>query len=129
MLFLLIRVVFAREGTNKADQVYRAALYRFHMAAFEREGETPLEYAQTKVDPSLATSFEEFMRMYLRLKYAPGNLRAEDHELINKFSTNVGPAIRRKNGFFKTTLNYFNLLRATRYFQQPESTDNETISL
>ena len=68
------------------------------------------------------------MRTYLRLKYAPGNLRAEDYDVINRFSNNAGPAIRKKNGFIKTILNYFNLLRAIRYFQQPESTD-ETLSL
>src|SRR5260221_8188275 len=45
--------------------------------------------------------------------------------LLLEKKINAGPAIRRKNGFFKTTLNYFNLLRAIRYFQQPESTDNE----
>ncbi|MBI1769954.1 MAG: transglutaminase domain-containing protein [Bacteroidetes bacterium] len=132
MLYLayrLIRVTFAREGTTKADHVYRAALYRLHMAGLERESETPLEYAQAKVDPFLATTFEEFMRTYLRLKYAQGNLRAEDHEIIKRFSSNAGPAIRRKNGLIKTTLNYFNLLRAIRYFQRPQSTDNETISL
>lgn len=129
LAYRLIRVAFARGGATQADQVYRAALYRFHMAGLERESETPLEYAQTKVDPALATTFEEFMRMYLRLKYAQGNLRADDYDIIKRFSANAGPAIRRKNGFFKTTLNYFNLLRAIRYFQQPESTDNETTSL
>jgi hypothetical protein len=129
LMYRLLRVAFASDGATKADQVYRAALYRLHMAGFEREGETPLEYAQTKVDPSLATGFEEFMRMYLRLKYAPGNLRAEDHDGIKRFSKNAGPAIRKKNGIMKTTLNYFNLMRAIRFFQQPESSANETISL
>jgi len=123
LVYRLLRVLFASKGTSKADQVYNAALYRFHMAGIERETETPLEYAQRKVDPALSTSFEEFMHMYLRLKYTSGNLRAEDYDVINRLSSNAGHAIRRKNGFFKTTLNYFNLLRALRYFQQPESTD------
>jgi len=80
-------------------------------------------------NPALNAGFEEFMRTYLRMKYAQGNLRAEDYDIIARFSKNAGPAIRSKNGFIKTTLNYFNVLRAFRYFQQPESTDNETISL
>src|SRR5258708_18728599 len=99
------------------------------MAGLERESETPLEYAHTKVDPALATSFEEFMRTYLRLKYAPGNLRAEDYDIINKFSSNAGPAIRKKNGYIRTTLNYFNLFRALRYFQGTDKIEpniNET---
>lgn len=128
LLYRLMRVSFAPKGTTKADQVYLVALYRFHMAGIERETETPLEYAQNKVDPALSTNFEEFMRMYLRLKYAQGNLKAEDYDTISQFANNAGPAIRRKNGFFKTTLNYFNLLRAFRYFQQPESiNENESL--
>ncbi|HTH57098.1 MAG TPA: transglutaminase domain-containing protein [Cyclobacteriaceae bacterium] len=120
LLYRLFRVASASKGAAKADQVYRAALYRFHMAGIERDVETPLEYAQKKVDPILSTTFEEFMRMYLRLKYTQQNLSADDHDIIDRFSRNAGPSIRRKNGFFKTTLNYFNLLRALRYFQQPE---------
>jgi len=128
LMYRLMRVAFASKGTARADQVYLAALYRFHMAGIEREGETPLEYAEKKIDPTLSTPFAEFMRMYLRLKYAPGNLKAEDYDLINRFSSSAGPSIRRKNGFFKTTLNYFNLLRAFRYFQQSQPTeDNQTL--
>jgi hypothetical protein len=110
--YRLICVSLARSGAHKADQVYRVALYRFHMAGLERESETPLEYAQKKVDPALSTGFEEFM-----------------YDVISRFSKKAGPCIRKKNGILKTVLNYFNVLRAIRFFQQPESTDNETISL
>ncbi len=128
LLYRLMGVAFTRDS-KKADQVYRAALYRLHMAGLERETETPLEYAMTKVDPSLSTGLAEFMRTYLRLKYAGGNLRPEDHEVITRFSNGVGPAIRRKMGIVQTALNYLNVLRAIRYFQQPESTDHENLSL
>jgi len=128
LLYRLLCVSFTRDS-KKADHVYRAALYRLHMAGLERETETPLEYAITKVDPSLSTGFTEFMRMYLRLKYAPGNLRAEDQEVIGRFSGQLGPAIRRKTGSVQAAMNYLNVLRAIRYFQQPESTDQETLSL
>ncbi|GHN01615.1 hypothetical protein WSM22_31040 [Cytophagales bacterium WSM2-2] len=127
-LYRMIRISFSN-GTAKADNIYQAALYRFHMSGLERETETPLEYAQAKVDPNLNAGFEEFMRSYLRMKYSPGNLRAEDYHVIGQFATNAGPAVRKKYGILKTIFTYFNVLRAIRYFQQPESTDNETISL
>jgi len=129
LLYRLLRVAFAGSGTHKADQVYRASLYRFHMAGLERELETPLEYARTKVDPALGTRFEEFMHMYLRLKYSGSSLRAEDAEIIHHLAKTTGSSIRHKNGFFRSTINYFNLLLALRYFQQPEKTDYETPSL
>jgi transglutaminase-like putative cysteine protease len=128
LLYRLLCVSFTR-NSKKADHVYRAALYRLHMAGLERETETPLEYAIAKVDPYLSTDFGGFMRMYLRLKYAPGNLRAEDQEAISRFSNQIGSAIRRKIGITQTAVNYLNVLRAIRYFQQPESTDQENLSL
>jgi len=128
LLYRLLCVSFTR-GSKRADHVYRAALYRLHMAGLERETETPLEYAMTKVDPSLSIGFEEFMRTYLRLKYATGNLSAEDDQVISKFSRGIGLAIRRKIGIAQTAVNYLNVWRALRYFQPPASTDHETLSL
>jgi protein-glutamine gamma-glutamyltransferase len=128
LIYRLMRVAFAGKGNAKADQVYQAALYRFHMAGFERDNETPLEYAEKKVDPAIGNNFEEFMRMYLRLKYAPSSITHEDEKAIKQFAGTIGSSIRTKNGFFKTILNYFNVMRAIRYFQQPVTTD-ETQSL
>ena len=123
LIYRLLRISFSQR-TKKVDNIYQAALYRFHIAGIERENETPLEYAQQKIDTTFNTNFEEFMRTYLRMKYAQGNLRGEDFDVINKFSKNVGTAIRKKNGFFKTALNYFNVLRAIRYFQESTGTSD-----
>ena len=129
LVYRLLRISLSRDANTKADNVYRAALYRFHIAGLERETQTPLDYAHTKVDPTFNAGFEEFMRMYLRLKYANGSLRKGDTEIIDRLAKNVGSSIRRKNGFFPTTFNYFNVLKAVRYFQQPQKTDYETLSL
>jgi len=129
LFYRLLRVALARNDAARADQVYRASLYRFHMAGLERDFETPLEYARANVDPALQTNFETFMRLYLRLKYANGSLREGDHQVIDQLAKTIGPSIRKKNGFFKSTMNYFNIFLALRYFQQPEKTDYETPSL
>ena len=125
LVYRLLCIVLARDVNAKADQIYRAALYRFHMAGLQRENETPLDYAHLKVDPTLGTSFEEFMRLYLRLKYANGNLRQGDDIIIDQFARTIGSAIRKKIGF-RLIINYFNVLLALRYFQQPQQTDYET---
>jgi protein-glutamine gamma-glutamyltransferase len=125
LLYCLLRISISGNAITKANQVYRAALYRFHMAGLEREDETPLEYAQHKVDPTLSAGFEEFMRVYLRLKYANGNLRDGDVEAINSFANNIGPSIRKKMGIPKMILNYLNVLRASRYIQPTPKADYE----
>jgi hypothetical protein len=129
LIYRLIRIMFAGNENKKADQLYFTALYRFHMAGIERGNETPLEYARTKVDPMLHAGFEDFMRTYLRLKYMNGTVRDEDKSVISDFQKTAGPSVRKKMGFFKTALRYFNLMLAWRYFQQPEKTDQETPSL
>lgn len=129
LLYRLARLSFAGSGTKKADEVYRTALYRFHMAGLERDTETPLEYAERKVDPTLSTHFASFMRLYLRLKYAPGTLQQEDQQAVQGFAKEVAPAIRKRVGFLRAALNYFRVVRAIRYFQQPSSSETENQSL
>ncbi len=129
LFYRLLRIALARDAAAKADQIYRAALYRFHMAGFERDSETPLTYAQTKIDPALHAGFEEFVRVYLRLKYSTSSITPEDTEIINRFAENAGPSVRKKNGVFRSAVNYFNVLLASRYFQSPQKTDYENPSL
>ncbi|HWA35512.1 MAG TPA: DUF4129 domain-containing protein, partial [Cyclobacteriaceae bacterium] len=124
-IYLMLRLSMASEAKAKADRAYQAALYRFHMAGVEREGETPLEYAQTKVDPAFSAGFAEFMNVYLRLKYGSNTLREGDQEVIGRFTSAVGPAIRKTRGVFNVFVGYFDVLRAVRYFQKPESNDLE----
>jgi hypothetical protein len=129
LLYRMIRQAFAR-GTSRADQVYRAALYRLHMAGLERESETPLEYARRTVDPQLKTGFESFMLTYLRLKYSGQPMRDEDRQTVEAFARTLGPALQKKTGVAGGALNYFNLIRALRYFQKPvASPEPETKAL
>lgn len=124
LIYRMLRQGFSR-GTARADQVYRAALYRLHMAGMEREAETPLAYARRSVDPALGAGFETFMVTYLRLKYSGQPMRAEDQQTVDAFAQALGPAIQKKTGFVAGVLNYFNLFRALRYFQQPVSSPDQ----
>ncbi len=126
LVYRLIKIALARDPNAKADQIYRAALYRFHMSGLERETETPLDYASTRVDPILSTNFEAFMRTYLRLKYSNGNLREGDQQLISSFDKSISASIRNKIGIFKSAVNYFNVFRASRFFQTPNQ-DNQSL--
>jgi hypothetical protein len=129
LLFRLGRIALAKDTNAKADHVYQATLYRLHMAGFEREAETPLEYAEKTIDPNLGIHFADFMRMYLRLKYSNGVWREGDDKIINQLATEIGSAVRKKNGVLKSIVNYFNVFRASRFFQNPISTENETTSV
>jgi transglutaminase-like putative cysteine protease len=124
LIFLLVRRGFAKDTSGRADAVYSAALYQFHMAGVERYNETPLNYAKMKTDPFFQAGFEEFMKVYLRLKYSKEKSLPEDDEVIERFAKKVGPAIRRKTGFFTLLGHYFNILLASRYFLRSENPDD-----
>ena len=93
------------------------------MAGVERDTETPLSYAKEKTDPLFASSFANFMLLYLRLKYASAQLLPGDKELISYFGNSVIPSIRNKIGFLKMCLNYLNIFRAQRFFRKPNAND------
>jgi hypothetical protein len=129
LCYLLVRVMRARNTTSKADHVYRAALFRFHMTGMERENSTPLEYARLKIDPELHAGFEAFMNVYLRMKYANTPLTPEQEETIEQFAKRVGPSIRQKFGLHQRIGHYLNVFLAIRYFQKPQDQDYENLML
>ena len=98
------------------------------MAGVERTNETPLDYARTKADPIFHVGFEEFMHIYLRLKYGRGTFLPGDTDTINRFAGEFGPAVRKAKGFFTLTGNYFNILLASRYFLRSEKNEYENQS-
>lgn len=118
LLYRLARIALAKDTNAKADHVYRAALYQFHMAGFEREGETPLEYAEKTIDPELNIRFADFMRVYLRLKYSNDAWRKEDREVIDRLVMEIGPSIRKRNGSIRSAFDYLELPKASRFFFQ-----------
>lgn len=125
LLWLIIRYKSAKDTRHKADTAYRLGLYHFHMAGVEREHETPLQYASAKADPAFGNNFTAFMNVYLRLKYANGQVMPGDDAVILAFGNSIRAAARKKTGFFKMILNYFNIFRAQRYFRRPEDTPTQ----
>ena len=128
LIYLTLRSMFTTNPKSKADSVYRSALYQFHMAGVERAHETPLDYARTKADPAFHAGFEEFMHIYLRLKYGIGTFLPGDTDTINRFAGGFGPAVRQTKGFFAVAVNYLNILLASRYFMRSEKNEYENQS-
>ncbi|HNP78660.1 MAG: transglutaminase-like domain-containing protein [Cyclobacteriaceae bacterium] len=129
LIYRKLRTSLTSDPLRKADQVYRTVLYQLHMSGLERDAATPLEYATQQVDPVLHIGFEDFMRMYLRLKYAGQGIQPGDLELIQSTYVKTGPAIRQHLGIGKTILTYFNLLLAARFLQRPAPPEYETSTL
>jgi protein-glutamine gamma-glutamyltransferase len=122
-LFLLLRMRATSDPRKKADRAYRLAIYHFHMNGTERGAETPLEFAAQKADPVFQAGFNSFMQLYLRLKYAGGQMNADDASHIQQFANQILPAVRNKITFFTSLKNYTNLSRANRFLRRPKEQD------
>lgn len=118
-----LRAKIARATTTKekAEAVYRAALYTFHMSGQELRAQTALSYAQERVDPAFGTSFADFVRVYLRLKYSPLPVEENDNVITQQFNSDFRTRVRSKLDGMKAALRWFNLARALRFFRTPEA--------
>ncbi len=125
LFWLIMRFNTASGAKSKAYTAYRLALYHFHMAGLERGNETPYEYAQITADTAFKNDFSGFMNIYLRLKYANGQLMIGDEDRIRVFGKSIRPAAKKFTGVFKMIFNYFNIFRAQRFFRRREETSTQ----
>jgi hypothetical protein len=121
LVVLMMRVRRAGTTRIKAEAVYRAALYTYHMSGEELQAQTALSYATERVDPKYGTYFSEFVNVYLRLKYSGLPERDSDSTTINNFNSVFRAMVRGKLNVFVAFFRWFNLMRALRYFRAPEA--------
>lgn len=121
LLRLRMKISSAHSVKDKAEAVYRAALYQYHMSGFELSTQTALSYAEERVDPAFGTRFSDFIHVYLRLKYSGTPERDGDDTVITTFNQSFRSQVRAKLNSFKSMFRWFHLPRALRYFRNPEA--------
>lgn len=122
-LFYLLRFMMRVSGSpkNRAEGVYRLAMYTFHMSGAELKPETALIFATERIDPMYQLSFAEFVRLYLKLKYSTYQATPQDEQQINLFYSTFRQGVRGKLNSFKSIIRWFHLPRALRFFRSPEA--------
>lgn len=118
---LRLRVWRAGTTRNRAEAVYRSALYTYHMSGEELKAQTALSYAEERVDPRFGTSFAAFVNAYLRLKYSGLPERDEDRTITDNFNAAFRKQVTGKLKGVRPFFRWFNLMRALRYFRTPEA--------
>lgn len=118
---LRMRVSGARNTKSKAEAVYRAALYTYHMSGEELRAQTALSYAEERVDPRFGTAFATFVNTYLHLKYSGLPEREEDRTNTDNFNAAFRKQVAGRLKGMKSLFRWFNLMRALRYFRAPEA--------
>ncbi|MGH1363926.1 MAG: transglutaminase domain-containing protein [Calditrichia bacterium] len=105
----------AANASQKPYWVYQYAMMVLNQLGFTRSRQTPMEYAETAVDPALSTEFRQFMSLYQKSKYAPQGLAPAEEEFLaefkEQFSGKLFKAIPKK----KVLLDFLDFRRALRY--------------
>jgi hypothetical protein len=127
-LLLLVAVVLAflvyfyfwlRVRQSQEDKrlywIYRFTLFLLNQLGFYRIVETPLEFAEQKVDPTFGTHFARFMTIYHKSKYSPEGLREDEIRFANEFVVQVENSITQKYKKWEILKKFLNPIPTLRY--------------
>lgn len=119
---LLFRVLYWRakrgSGAQKAYRIYAALNFYLHQLGWFREQQTPLAYAEARIDPSFEIAFADFMRMYLRLKYSNEQTTPADDAFLATYLEQSLRTIRMRVSVGKRFKAFLRPLRAFAYFSK-----------
>lgn len=116
--YLLLRYHYAQQE-KKAYHAWRAASFFLHQQGIFREELTPLQYAAQTVDRRFDTSFQAFMILYLKQKYAAQPLTTAE---LAKATSFLYPFLRKVRQQLRPTHRlkaFLNPLRTVTYFVSP----------
>jgi transglutaminase-like putative cysteine protease len=125
LMFLLPELIFrgylwrhkrSKTQSKRAYWAYRAALYYVNQLGYERKELTPMEYARQCIDPSLRTSFANFMPLYLKIKYSKEALNENETLAVESFLSNFLHTVNKNIKFKKRLFSFLNPLRTISFY-------------
>lgn len=105
-------------GATKAYRTYAALNFYLNQLGYFREQQTPLVYAEQQIDPAFNIRYTEFMRLYLRLKYAQGNVLEKEEPFLEYYLQQALTLIRSKIPVVARFKAFLRPLRAFAYFSK-----------
>lgn len=113
--YFQMRYKMAKGIHNQSYWTFVTFDFYLHQLGYQKGSDTALQFAE-QIDAKLQTSFAEFMKVYLKLKYAQKKLNQKELAILNNFYhqnmsiiKNQFPIKYRFKAFFKTlrSFNYF----------------------
>ena len=112
--YLQLRLKMASSIEDKAYWSYTTTSFYLHQMGLSESGAV-LTFAP-KIDKLLDTNFEQFMKGYLKLKYAKESLSEKEQNRLTDFWSTFYKKVKNKISFKQRTSNMFKVLRAMQYF-------------
>ena len=132
LLFLLLliilfsaRIIFktyyrkasnAKAPEEKAYWIFRASEFLYNQFGFYRNQRTPLEYAQQVIQPQLGIAYEDFVRVYHKVKY--DNLPADENDIqvMEQYHRLYPDNVFARYTFLQRNLKFMNLISTIKFF-------------
>jgi hypothetical protein len=102
-------------GEKRLYWIYRFTLFLLNQLGFHRIVETPLEFAEKKVDPTFGTRFARFMTIYHKSKYSPVKLTEEEIRFADEFIGQMKNSITQKYKRWEIFKKFLNPIPTLRY--------------
>ena len=119
-----LKIKRAKSIPSKSYFIFKAATFLLHQFNKERQQKTYLQFAKQIVDVQYHTSFEKFMLIYLKEKFANQMLSSEEIRFVDSFYDNFENTLK-KQFRLKTRIYYFlHVNRYVKYFFTIEDRDN-----
>jgi hypothetical protein len=114
--FYKLKIKTAKTTKSKSYFSYKAATFLLHQLQVERKQKTFLQFAKQVVDVRYKTSFEKFMLIYLKEKFANQTLSNEEASFVSAFYPIFEKSMKAEIALKTRFIRFFNLNRYIKYF-------------
>jgi hypothetical protein len=106
----------AKTPEEKAYWIFRASEFLFSQFGYFRNQRTPLEYAQQIIEPKLNIPYQDFVRVYHKVKYDKLPADEKDIQLMNHYHSSYPALLFQKYTFLQRNLKFMNLVSTIKFF-------------
>lgn len=114
--FMKRRARREKDARRRSYKIFRLSEYVFHQLGIYRNGETPLAFAHHTIDPRFNIGYEEFIRTYLKTKYASQPLNESDERVMGSYHTAFIPRVLNHYSRWQLFKRFINFTRTMSFF-------------
>jgi len=110
------RAAGAKQPEEKAYWIFRASEFLYCQFGYYRNSQTPLEFAQQVIQPQLGTGYDDFVKVYHKVKY--DKIPADEHDLqiMNRYQATYPAIVFGKYTFMQRSLKFMNVVSTIKFF-------------
>lgn len=119
-IWLRFKALQKNKPSQKAYWSYTSAMYLLNQYGYAKNNLSPLQFANTQIDPVFKTDLAAFMQVYLKSKYSQQPLQAWEEKIVTLFYPAFEKIIKKSIPFKKRFTSFLNIYRTINYFTKPK---------